>query len=93
MLFFAARGLGVVLLQQAFNTRVPDAFRATANSLLGFGFSIAAAVTGPIAGAMVDAWRLSDALAALAVFSALVCVCLVTPLVLEVRRAARRAPA
>ncbi len=93
MLFFAARGLGVVLLQQAFNTRVPDAFRATANSLLGFGFSIAAAVTGPIAGAMVDAWRLSDALAALAVFSALVCVCLVTPLVLAVRRAARRAPA
>ncbi len=93
MLFFAARGLGVVLLQQAFNARVPDAFRATANSLLGFGFSIAAAITGPLAGAMVDAWPLSHALAALAVFSALVCGCLVTPLVLAVRRAARRAPA
>ena len=90
VLFFVARGLGVVILQQAFNARVPDAFRATANSLLGFGFSICVVLTGPLVGAMVDAWSMHVALAVLAGFSALVLVCLVTPLVLRVRRTTRR---
>ena len=89
MLFFVARGLGVVVLQQAFNARVPDAFRATANSLLGFGFSICVVLTGPLVGAMVDAWPMNLALAVLAGFSALVLACLVTPLVLRVRRTTR----
>ena len=37
-LFFVARGLGQVLLADALNHRIPSQFRATANSLVSFGF-------------------------------------------------------
>ncbi len=37
--FFVARGLGLVVLREAFNKRLPGRFRATANSLASFGVS------------------------------------------------------
>lgn len=47
---FAARGVGIVLLRDAVNSRIPSEIRATANSLASFGFRIAFAVVGPMVG-------------------------------------------
>ena len=54
--FFVARGLGLVVLRDAFNKRLPGHFRATANSLASFGFRAAFAVTGPFVGWTLDLW-------------------------------------
>ncbi len=93
MLFFAARGVGYVLLQDAFNSRMPSQYRATANSMLSFGAGLASAVTGPLVGWTVDAWPLHVALWMLAGYAALVFVGLVVPLVLKVRQTTRPATA
>ena len=47
---FAARGVGIVLLRDAVNSRIPSEIRATANSLASFGFRIAFALVGPVVG-------------------------------------------
>ncbi len=50
ILIFLARGLGIVLLRDAVNSRIPSEIRATVNSLANFGFRIAFTVLGPIVG-------------------------------------------
>ena len=87
--FFVARGLGMVLLKDAFNRRLPGAYRATANSLAGFGFRAGFALTGTAVGYVVDAWSMATALWLLAAFSAIVCGALIVPLVVAVRGAER----
>ncbi len=74
--FFVARGMGLVVLQEALNRRVPGNFRATANSLASFGFRGAFAVTGPWVGQVLDLWGMSTTLwllagATLAIFAGL----------------------
>ena len=44
------RGLGIVLLRDAVNSRIPSKIRATVNSLANFGFRIAFTVLGPLVG-------------------------------------------
>ncbi len=53
--FFVARGLGLVVLRDALNSRVPSRFRATANSVASFGFRGASVVTAPLVGGVLDA--------------------------------------
>ena len=86
--FFVARGLGLVVLREAFNKRLSGRFRATANSLASFGFRAAFAITGPFVGWTFDLWGMDVTLALLAVVAALIFAALLLPLVLAVRTAA-----
>jgi MFS family permease len=86
--FFVARGLGLVVLRDAFNKRLPGRFRATANSLASFGFRAAFAATGPFVGWTLDLWGMDVTLALLAVVSLVIFAALLLPLTLAVRTAA-----
>jgi len=86
--FFVARGLGLVVLRDAFNKRLPGRYRATANSLASFGFRAAFAATGPFVGWVLDLWGMDVTLALLAVVSLVIYVTLLLPLTLAVRTAA-----
>lgn len=93
--FFVARGFGLVVMKNAFNRRVPSRFRATANSLVSFGFRGSFLVTGPIVGWVLDEWGLTLTLEMLAVASVVVFAVTLLPLigairaeVLEARRVA-----
>lgn len=89
--FFAARGLGLVALRDAFNQRVPSEIRATANSLASFGFRGAFALTGPFVGYAFDLWGMRTTLVLLALASLLIALAIVLPLVLAVRLERARA--
>ena len=52
--FFVSRGINQVLLTDALNSRVPSAFRATANSMTSFMFRGVYIVTGPLIGYSID---------------------------------------
>jgi hypothetical protein len=57
-LLFAARGLFSVLFMDALNRRIEDDYRATINSLIGFGFRSAFVLTAPILGFVFDGFGL-----------------------------------
>jgi MFS family permease len=84
--FFVARGLGLVVLRNAFNARVPSRFRATANSLTSFGFRGSFVVTGPFVGWIFDAWGMATTLVLLAIGSLAIALGVLLPLILAVRR-------
>jgi MFS family permease len=72
-LFYINRGLASVLLQDAFNWKIPSTYRATGNSLQSLAFRASASVITPLIGLAVDAWGLPTGLCILGVtFSALV---------------------
>lgn len=83
--FFLARGIGLVILQDALNRRVPGQFRATANSLASFGFRGAFAMTGPWIGYLLDLWGMSATLWLLAAVTVAIFLALIVPLLLAVR--------
>ncbi|MEM1231666.1 MAG: MFS transporter [Pseudomonadota bacterium] len=83
--FFVARGLGLVVLRDALNRRVPSEIRATANSLASFGFRGAFAVTGPLVGYAFDLWGMRTTLLLLALVSTVIALAIVLPLALAVR--------
>lgn len=84
-LFFVARGLGMVVLRDALNRRVPSQYRATANSLASFGFRGIFAVTGPVVGHLLDLWGMSTTLWLLAGATVVIFAGLVLPLLAAVR--------
>jgi hypothetical protein len=79
-----ARGLGLVVLRNALNSRVPSRFRATANSLASFGFRGAYVLTAPIVGAVLDGAGMTMALWLLAIGSLLVLRFVLLPLARQV---------
>ena len=83
--FFLARGIGVVILQDALNRRVPSTFRATANSLASFGFRGAFVVTGPVVGHVLELWGMSTTLWLLAGATVVIFIGLILPLVAAAR--------
>lgn len=83
--FFVARGVGLVILQDALNRRVPGQFRATANSLASFGFRGSFAITGPWVGYLLDLWGMSVTLWLLAAATVAIFLGLLLPLVFAVR--------
>jgi hypothetical protein len=85
--FFVSRGVGFVVLKDALNSRVPSAFRATANSLTSFGFRGAFLLTGPLVGYGFDLWGMSTTLYLLAGTTLLIFVAIILPLLLAVRAA------
>ncbi|HSG89507.1 MAG TPA: MFS transporter [Pseudomonadales bacterium] len=84
-LFFVARGAGWVVLQEALNRRLDGSCRATANSLVGFLFRGAYALTVPITGALLRVWSLDAVLLVLGVATLGIFVTVVLPLVRTVR--------
>ena len=92
-LFFAARGVGLVVLRDAFNKRLPDSYRATANSLASFAFRGAYVLTGPLLGWWLDLYGMRTALWSLAAVSALLGAVFIAPLVLSLLRRGRVPPA
>lgn len=85
-LFYVARGVGVVVLREALNQRVPSEFRATANSLASFTFRGAFAITGPIVGFVFDWWGMTTTLLMLAALSLLIFFGTLLPLILALNR-------
>jgi len=83
--FFVSRGLGMVVLRDALNRRIPSEFRATANSLTSFGFRGAFVLTGPVVGYSFDLWGMEVTLLALAVATVAIFVTLIVPLALAAR--------
>ena len=90
--FFVARGLGMVVLKDALNARVPSEFRATANSMASFGFRGAFVVTGPLVGLSYDWWGMSVTLFALAGVSLAIFAGLILPLVVAAGRLVAKVP-
>ncbi len=58
-LFYINRGLASVMFTDAFNWKIPSAFRATANSMKSFAFRLSYGVLGPATGWLVDTYGLS----------------------------------
>ena len=85
-LFFAARGIGLAVLRNAFNERVPGEYRATANSLASFGFRGAYVITGPILGYGFDLYGMHTTLWLLAGVSLLLGLAVLAPLVVMIGR-------
>ncbi len=83
--FFFARGMGLVILRDALNRRVPSSYRATANSLASFGFRGAFVVTGPFVGQALDLWGISTTLWLLAGGTLVIFAGLILPLVAAAR--------
>ncbi len=70
--FQISRGITGVTLREAFNWRIPDRFRATANSVSSMAFRLGFALLGPLMGWMIDHLGLSVALALMGCFYILV---------------------
>ncbi len=61
-LFYINRGLASVLLQDAFNWKIPSAFRATGNSLKSLAFRASSSIITPLIGLAVERWGLPTGL-------------------------------
>jgi MFS family permease len=85
LMFWISRGIGLVILRDALNRRIPSEFRATANSLASFGFRAAFVITGPFIGYSFDLWGMSFTLGLLAVATLVIFAGLIVPLVLAAR--------
>jgi MFS family permease len=68
ILFYVNRGLASVIFTDAFNWKIPSAFRATANSLRSFAFRLSYGLIGPLTGLVIERYDLSAALGSLGVF-------------------------
>jgi MFS family permease len=85
--FYISRGIHQVILTDAFNSRVPSEFRATANSLTGFLFRLTFIVTGPLVGWLYEWHGMSTTLIVLGIASSLLFLVLMLPLLAEIMRA------
>lgn len=65
--FYISRGFHQVILTDAFNSRVPSEFRATANSMTGLLFRLTFIVTGPLVGYLYESQGMSTTLFVLGV--------------------------
>ena len=83
--FFVARGVGLVILREALNRRVPSSYRGTANSLASFGFRGAFVLTGPWVGFVLDFWGMSATLWLLAGATLVIFAGLILPLLAAAR--------
>ena len=85
ILVFMARGLGIVLLRDAVNSRIPSEIRATVNSLANFGFRIAFALVGPLVGYVFELGGMRITWLLVAAGSLALNTGLILPLILAVR--------
>lgn len=83
--FYISRGFHQVILTDAFNSRIPSEFRATANSLVGLMFRLAFIVTGPLVGYLYEWQGMQITLLILSAGSFLLLFLLLWPLLLRIR--------
>lgn len=83
--FYISRGFHQVILTDAFNSRVPSGFRATANSLVGLMFRLTFIVTGPLVGYLYEWQGMLVTLLVLAAGSVLLLFLLLLPLLRQLR--------
>jgi len=84
LMFFVARGFGLVVLREALNRRIESRYRATANSLASFGFRGSFVISGPLVGYVLNLWGLQSTLWMLACASLIIFVVLILPLIFSV---------
>jgi hypothetical protein len=84
VLLFTARGLFSVLFMDALNRRIADGYRATINSLIGFGFRSAFVLTAPILGFIFDGFGLWVTVYVLAGMAGMIAWILLLPLVRDI---------
>ena len=80
VLLFVSRGLFGVLFMDALNRRIDNDYRATINSLLGFGFRLRFIVAASLMGFVFDGFGLSASVLSLSVFALLLVLVLLAPL-------------
>ena len=83
--FYISRGIHQVILTDAFNSRVPSSFRATANSLTGLLFRLSFIVTGPLVGYLYEWQGMQATLFILGAASLLLFFVLMLPLLRRIR--------
>jgi uncharacterized membrane protein len=82
-------------LREALNSRLPGRYRATANSLVSFGFRGTFVLTAPFVGQVLELWGMTATLWMLAAGALLIFVALMVPLIIAVadaRRVSARVP-
>lgn len=84
--FYVSRGLHQVILTDAFNSRVPSEFRATANSLTGFMFRGVFIITGPLVGWLHESYGMSVTLLVLGTAAIVLFAVLMLPLLTKLRQ-------
>ena len=80
VLLFAVRGLFSVCFMDALNRLIDNDYRATINSLLGFGFRLGFIVAASVLGVVFDRFGLNAAVLSLGCFALLVIMLLLVPL-------------
>ncbi|MEO5667785.1 MAG: MFS transporter [Bdellovibrionota bacterium] len=88
ILFYISRGFCQVLLNDAFNWRVPTEFRATANSLSSLVFRLSFAISAPLVGYCVDRYGLLAALRGLGGAVVVAIIFLMLPLIRDISKKA-----
>ena len=83
VLLFAARGLFGVLFMDALNHRIESEFRATINSLLGFGYRLGYVVVAWSLGWVFEWFGLWVTVFSLTSLALLICLTLMLPLAYE----------
>ena len=84
--FYISRGFHQVILTDAFNSRVPSEFRATANSMVGLMFRLTFIVTGPLVGYLYEWQGMQATLLVLAAGSVLLLFLLLLPLLRQIQQ-------
>ncbi len=85
ILIFLARGLGIVLLRDAVNSRIPSEIRATVNSLANFGFRFAFTLLGPLVGFVFELGGMRITWLVVAIGSLALNIVFMLPLIFAVR--------
>ena len=84
-LLFAARGVFAVLFMDALNWRIDGDYRATINSLIGFGLRLGFVIAAPIFGLVFDVMGLWATVLSLLLLAVLVFAGLLLPLARQLR--------
>ncbi|MCK5071811.1 MAG: MFS transporter [Bacteriovoracaceae bacterium] len=83
--FQISRGINQVILKDALNWRVPEMFRATANSLTSLFFRLGFFLVGPVVGYSIDKVGISTSLVYLGLVFLLLFIIFMLPLIKHVR--------
>ena len=86
LVFYISRGITQVLLKDAMNWRIPNHYRATANSMQSFFFRLGFAAVGPIVGYGIDSYGMTTVMVSLGTMFLLLFVVATVPLIWELKK-------
>jgi MFS family permease len=85
ILFYASRAINMVVMKDAYNWRVPDKFRNTANSLSSLFFRSTFFIIGPAVGFSIDKFGLNQTLLYIGHFYTIIFIFLLIPLLKKIK--------